>query len=103
MSDSTNEENDAGSPDGFRTDRALFADLPVAVTVSVGSATPTISALLDLRPESIIPLDKSVDDPVDVFVGDRLIARGLLEEIETESGMQLAVRLTSVPGLPDGV
>ncbi len=81
---------------------APFADLPVEVTVSVGRAAPTIRDLLALRPNSVIALDKSVDDPVEVFVGDRLVARGVLEEVATDTGTTLAVRLTDVPGLADG-
>ena len=80
--------------------QALFADLPVEITVSVGKAKPTISALLAMQADSIVPLDKSIEDPVDVFVGDRLIARGVLEEVVEDGNTHLAVRLTSVPGLP---
>lgn len=80
---------------------ALFADLPVEVTVSVGRARPSISALLALRPDSVVALDKSIDDPVDIFVGDRLIAQGTLEEIGEDGQRQLAVRLTHVPGLAE--
>lgn len=77
----------------------LFSNLPVEITVSVGKARPTISALLDLRADSVVPLDKGIEDLVDVLVGDKLIARGTLEEIVENGQRQLAVRLTSVPGL----
>jgi flagellar motor switch protein FliN/FliY len=87
----------AGSRDGKGT--PLFSNLPVEITVSVGKARPTISALLDLRADSVVPLDKGIEDLVDVLVGDKLIARGTLEEIVENGQRQLAVRLTSVPGL----
>ena len=44
-------------------------------------------------------LDRSVEDPVDLYVGDRLIARGILEEQDGENAGQLQVRLTEVADL----
>jgi flagellar motor switch protein FliN/FliY len=48
-------------------------------------------------------LDKRVDDPVELFVGDRLIARGELEELEGDQQGQLAVRLTEIVDLKNGL
>ena len=50
-----------------------------------------------------MPLDKRVEDPVELYVGDRLIARGELEELEGEQEGQLAVRLIEVADLQDGL
>lgn len=76
--------------------RKPFVKLPIEVRVTVGRARPTIEELLSFAPESLLPLDRSVSDPVELYVGDKLIARGQLEEIEDGSGGQLAVRLTEV-------
>ena len=73
-----------------------FVKLPIEVRVSVGRARPTIEELLALAPESLLQLDRSVSDPVELYVGDKLIARGQLEELGDASGGQLAVRLTEV-------
>lgn len=40
-----------------------------------------------------------MEDPVDLYVGDRLIARGVLEERDGENTGQLQVRLTEVTDL----
>jgi flagellar motor switch protein FliN len=50
-----------------------------------------------------ITLDRRVDDPVELYVGDRLIARGELQEVEGDSTGQLAVRLTEVANLRGGL
>ncbi|SLN32133.1 FliM/FliN family flagellar motor switch protein [Pseudooctadecabacter jejudonensis] len=71
-------------------------NIPVEVTVSVGRARPLVRELLELGENAILPLDKRIDDPVDLFVGGRLIARGQLEQIEGSEAGQLAVRLTHV-------
>ena len=99
MSDEIKTNADASSANPIERDAALFSDLPVEITVSVGQAKPTISELLAMRPDSVVPLDKAIEDPVDILVGDRLIARGVLEEVIEDGNTQLAVRLTSVPGL----
>lgn len=76
--------------------RKPFVKLPIEVRVTVGHARPSIEELLSLVPESLLPLDRSVSDPVELYVGDKLIARGQLEEIDDGSGGHLAVRLTEV-------
>lgn len=69
--------------------------MPIEVTISVGKAHPLVSELVELRRDSVLTLDSSIDDPVELYIGDRLIARGELQEIGDESG-RLGVRLTEV-------
>ncbi len=73
-----------------------FTSVPVEITISVGKARPLIGDLLNMNENSVLPLDKRVDDPVELYVGDKLIARGELEELEGGQEGQLAVRLTEV-------
>jgi len=70
--------------------------VPIEVTISVGHARPTVRDLLAMGENAVLPLDKRVDDPVDLIVGGRLIARGELQEVEGGEPGQLAVRLTEV-------
>jgi len=70
--------------------------VPIEVTVSVGHARPTIRELLAMGEDAVLTLDKGVDDPVELYVGGRLIARGELQEADTGEPGQLAVRLTEV-------
>lgn len=80
-----------------------FSSVPIEITISVGKARPLIRELLKLGKDAVLPLDKRVDDPVELYVGDRLIARGELEEMEGDQKGQLAVRLTEVADLQDGL
>ncbi|MEL6798284.1 MAG: FliM/FliN family flagellar motor switch protein [Pseudomonadota bacterium] len=76
----------------------VFRDLPVAITVVIGTATPPVAEVLSLRRDSVVPLNSQIDDPVAIFVGDKLIAHG---ELQTqEDGTGLSVRITSIPGKP---
>ena len=73
-----------------------FSNVPVEITVSVGRARPSIRDLLDLTENSVLALDKTVDAPVDLFIGDRLVGRGQLEEAEEGAPEMLAVRITEI-------
>ncbi|MBW4706993.1 FliM/FliN family flagellar motor C-terminal domain-containing protein [Roseobacter sp. YSTF-M11] len=80
-----------------------FTSVPIEVSVCVGKARPLIRELVSLGENAVLALDKSVDDPVELYVGDRLIARGMLEEQEGEQHGQLVVRLTEVVDLQAGL
>ncbi|WP_306153138.1 FliM/FliN family flagellar motor C-terminal domain-containing protein [Roseovarius sp. MMSF_3281] len=80
-----------------------FSSVPIEITISVGKARPLIRELLTLKRDAVLPLDKRVDDAVELYVGERLIARGQLEEMEGDQAGQLAVRLTEVADLQDGL
>ncbi len=73
-----------------------FSHVPIEVMVSVGRARPQVRDLLNLGRDAVLTLDRRVEDPVELYVGDRLIARGVLEEGQGEQAGQLAVRLTEV-------
>lgn len=80
-----------------------FNSVPVEVVVSVGKARPLIRDLVNLGENAVLTLDKRVEDPVDLYVGDRLVARGQLEELEGDQAGQLAVRLTEIADLQSGL
>ena len=73
-----------------------FGAIPIEVTIRVGTARPLISELLAIEQDTVLPLDRAIDDPVELFVGDRLIARGSLEELEGSGSGKLGVRITEV-------
>ena len=81
---------------------SAFMGVPIDVTISVGRARPLVSELVKLRRDSVLTLDSKIDDPVELYIGDRLIARGELQEMDDDSG-RLGVRLTEVADLSGGV
>jgi len=74
--------------------RAIF-DVPIDVVVSVGKARPLIGDLLNMGRDHLLPLDTKLEDPVELMVKDRVIAKGNLIE-STDAEGQLAVKLTEV-------
>lgn len=73
-----------------------FNSVPIELSVCVGKARPLIRDLVTLGENAVLTLDKTVEDPVDIYAGDRLIARGVLEEQEDAGSKQLQVRLVEV-------
>jgi len=83
--------------------RSVFNQVPIEIVISVGRARPSVRELLRLTRDSVLPLDRRIEDPVELYVGDRLIARGVLEELEGDQAGKMAVRLTEVVDLSDGI
>ncbi|PZX09989.1 FliM/FliN family flagellar motor switch protein [Celeribacter halophilus] len=80
-----------------------FSQVPIEITISVGKARPLVKDLLKLQSDSVLPLDRNIEDPVELYIGDKLIARGELQEMEGGQAGQLAVRLTEVADLKNGL
>ena len=69
--------------------------LPVEITISVGSARMRFRDIFDLTTESVVDLNSKVSDPVQILVGERVIADGELIETTPGSG-HLSVRIKTV-------
>ncbi|MEP1933380.1 MAG: FliM/FliN family flagellar motor C-terminal domain-containing protein [Paracoccaceae bacterium] len=80
-----------------------FTSVPIEITVCVGKARPLVRDLMNMGKDAVLTLDKRVEDPVELYVGDRLIARGELEELDGDQRGQLAIRLTEVADLQNGL
>jgi flagellar motor switch protein FliN len=82
---------------------SAFSQVPIEIIISVGKARPLVRDLLRMGRDAVLTLDRKVDDPVELYVGDRLIARGELQELDGDQAGQLAVRLTEVANLRGGL
>ena len=76
-----------------------FTTVPIEITVSVGRARPLVRDLLQLGEGCVLVLDRRLEDPVELYVGERLIGTGFLEVVEGGGQGQLAVRISEVAGL----
>jgi flagellar motor switch protein FliN/FliY len=83
----------APAPDDRSSSRLdLILDVTLPVTVELGRARMQIQDVLKLAPGSVIELDKSAGDPVELFINDRAIAKGEVVIIDENFG----IRLTSI-------
>jgi flagellar motor switch protein FliN/FliY len=70
----------------------LILDIPLKVTVELGRTKMPVSDLLNLTQGSVIELSKLAGEPMEVYVNDKLIARGEAVVVNEKFG----VRLTDV-------
>jgi flagellar motor switch protein FliN len=67
-------------------------DVPVEITIELGRKQMRIADVLKLGPGSVLELDKVSGEPLDIYINNRLIARGEAVVI----GERYGVRLTEV-------
>ena len=67
----------------------LLMDVPLQVTVELGRSKMTIQELLALGPGSVVELDKTAGEPLDIVVNDRLVARGEAVVVNDKFGIRI--------------
>ncbi len=67
---------------------AVF-DIPVNVSAVLGKAYLEVSQLMKLGPGAIIELDRKVGEAIDIFVNNRLVARGEVVVIDERLGVTM--------------
>ena len=65
-------------------------DVPVRVDVVLGEARMPVEDLLNMSEGEIVELQKRTDEPVDIYVSDRLMARGRLVVADGQLGVKLS-------------
>jgi flagellar motor switch protein FliN len=82
-------------PADLRLDAVLDVDLPLVVRF--GRAIMPLRALADLGPGSVIDMGRSPDEPVELLVGERVIARGEVVIVGGNYGVRITELATSRP------
>jgi len=70
----------------------MILDLPLEVTVRLGQTRILIRDLLRLDKNSVIELSQGADEPLDIVVNDRVLARGEVVVMDD----RLGVRITDI-------
>lgn len=84
------EELDAANKAGNKEKNIEFLlDIPLEVTVKLGQSRMIIKDLLSLNQGSVIELDKLAGEPMDIFVNDKMIARGEVVVVNEKFGVRL--------------
>lgn len=65
----------------------LIKDVRVKVTVSVGQAELTVAELFALKDDSVVELQASTTDPVEILLDGKVIARGTLVAVGDRFGV----------------
>ena len=74
-----------------RTADALEAvfDVPVQVSAVLGRAQMDVGGLLGLGPGTVLELDRKVGEAIDIYVNNRLVARGEVVLVEDKLGVTM--------------
>ena len=62
--------------DKSATDLAPVFDVPVSISAVLGKAHMSVAQLLKLAQGSVLELDRKVGEAIDIYVNNRLVARG---------------------------
>jgi len=71
------------------TSMELLMDVSLRVTVELGRTLMQLRQVLDLQQGSVVELERLAGDPVDVFVNDRLMARGEVVVVDDKFGVRI--------------
>lgn len=77
------------TPDDGSPDLDVILDIPVQISMEVGSASITIRNLLQLNQGSVIELDRLAGEPLDVLVNGTLIAHGEVVVVNDKFGIRM--------------
>ena len=68
---------------------SMILDLPLEVTVRLGQTRILIRDLLQLDKNSVLELSQGADDPLDIVVNDRVLARGEVVVMDDRLGIRI--------------
>ncbi len=70
-------------------DLAPVFDVPVNISAVLGKTHMTVAQLLKLNRGSVLELDRKVGEAIDIFVNNRLVARGEVVVVEDRLGVTM--------------
>ena len=79
----------AGGGGGIPPNIARLMDVRLMVTIELGRTKKTVQEVLDLGEQSLIELDKSVGEAVNILVNGKLFARGEVVTVSENFGVRI--------------
>ncbi|MEY4679981.1 MAG: hypothetical protein RLZZ276_1630 [Pseudomonadota bacterium] len=80
---------DGGKGGGGGRELEAVYDVPVQVSAVLGKATMQVSQLLKLGRGAVVELDRKVGEAIDIYVNNRLIARGEVVVVDEHLGVTM--------------
>jgi flagellar motor switch protein FliN len=74
---------------GVASELQHFGDVPLRISIQLGTRIMKVRDILQLQPSSLIELSKSAGENVDVLMNGRLIAFGEVIKLEGSTGIRL--------------
>src|SRR5690349_13969151 len=73
-------------------------DIPVQISAVLGKSTMQVSQLLKLGRGAVVELDRKVGEAIDIYVNNRLVARGEVVVVEDRLGITMTEIIKSDRG-----
>ena len=91
LGDSSDEIVELDVPDVPRSAKDLEAvyDIPVQVSAVLGKSTMEVARLLRLGKGAVVELDRKVGEAIDIYVNNRLVARGEVVVLDDRLGITM--------------
>ena len=89
FADSTALATTEDSSEKSASDLAPVFDVPVNISAVLGKAHMSVAQLLKLGRGSVLELDRKVGEAIDIFVNNRLVARGEVVVVEDRLGVTM--------------
>ena len=70
-------------------DVTAIYDIPVQISAVLGRSTMQVSQLLKLGRGAVVELDRKVGEAIDIYVNNRLVARGEVVVVEDKLGVTM--------------
>jgi flagellar motor switch protein FliN/FliY len=77
------------APKHSAADLEAVFDVPVTVSAVLGKSSMEVSQLLKLGKNTVVELDRKVGEAIDIYVNDRLVARGEVVLVEDRLGITM--------------
>jgi len=84
-----NKGQEFGVGEPMAGDVTAIYDIPVRVSAVLGSSTMQVSQLLKLGRGAVVELDRKVGEAIDIYVNNRLVARGEVVVVEDKLGITM--------------
>ncbi len=78
-----------GAGDKTAADLAPVFDVPVHISAVLGRASLSVAQLLHLGQGSVLELDRKVGEAIDIYVNNRLVARGEVVVVDDRLGVTM--------------
>jgi flagellar motor switch protein FliN/FliY len=83
------QDQDGNRPPSQARDLEAVYDIPVQISAVLGKATMQVSQLLKLGRGAVVELDRKVGEAIDIYVNNRLVARGEVVVVEDRLGVTM--------------
>ncbi|MDB4628513.1 flagellar motor switch protein FliN [bacterium] len=67
----------------------MLYNVPVELSVELGSCMMPMKSVLELTPGKVVQLDKEADKPADLYVNDKLVAQGEVVVVDNCFGIKI--------------